>query len=245
MKYSTYLIILFILIGIACQGPESTLEPNNAQQVAKKSLGLGQIVQILDKGQYEEALSLSQQLPESGYKYNFIGVAYRHLGNQSEAIENFNKALNSPGEKNKANIYINLGHALSEKGLKSAGNEIYHLAFSELNTAIQEADDDEKHLIVHKIGLTHLYLDNSSVALGYFEEALSDRLALSAEGYLIANSYNYLAYASYLAGDLDKSLHYINLASEIQHNSIKIKLQTKAFAKIINSNGKNGEELKY
>ena len=226
MKYLSLSLILFFFF-MSCQGPD--LDQDLASKAtataaqAAKSVQFTKIIEALDKQNYEEALNLSKQLPESAYKYNFMGVAHRHLGNPKQAIVFFQKAIAAEGEKNLGNILINLGHTLGDLGDRNASEAEYNLALG----ALDQTD-------THKRGIIHLYLGDINTAIHFFEAALEGK-----RNSQLASSYNYLAYVYYLAGDLDKSLHYINLASEIQHDSVKVKIQTKTFSKIIADNEKN------
>ena len=229
MKYlSKYLSLIFALFFIvSCQSElDQELGSNVSASKSAKSFQFAEIIETLDKQNYEEALSLAKQLPESAFKYNFLGVCHRGLDDPRQAIDNFQKAIAAEGEKNLGNILINLGHALGDLGNTPEAEEKYRLVFAELD----QTD-------THKRGIIHLYLGDINTAIHFFEAALEGR-----GNSQLASSYNYLAYAHYLKNDLNTAKSFLDLATQIDHNNTKVLIQTKTFTKIINSNSKNGND---
>ena len=240
-KYLTFVSILVFIVS--CNSP---LDLDKGNQVPKKSsqknAAFSEVIRALDEKNYNEALTLSNNLPESGYKYNFIGICYRALENFQLAIDNFTTALDFP-DKNTVNVLINLGHAFSDLGDSVSSAEKYNYALSVISQELSAIDPEDEHLLIHKKGLIHLYKNELDDALLYFEEAKANRLTnLEDDDAFLANSYNYLAYTHYLKGDQESAGNYLALAFEVDHQDIKISIESKTFAKIINSNNsKDGQ----
>ena len=236
--------LTFVFIFVFVVSCDSSLEKDDQgpEKSSQKNAAFSEVIRTLDEKDFDEALNLSNNLPESGYKYNFIGICHRALGNFQLAIDNFNTALNFP-DKNTINVLINLGHAFSDLGDATSSADNYNLALSTINQDLPTTHPDDEHLLIHKKGLIHLYKNELDDALSYFEEAKTKRLTnLESDHALFANSYNYLAYTHYLKGDQESAVNFLDLAFEVDHQDIKISIESKMFAKIINSNdSKNGQ----
>jgi tetratricopeptide (TPR) repeat protein len=107
--------------------------------------------------------------PEDFFGFNAIAVCYKNLGDNTKAMQNFERALefaHSPDER--AKVLVNIGNLYSASGK-------YQVALGYFKEAYNEFPENPMHLIL--IARTFIYLDEPQRAqkvVKTIEEAIAD-----------------------------------------------------------------------
>jgi tetratricopeptide (TPR) repeat protein len=175
-------------------------------------------------GQWQEAIenhkkavelrkTLSKDLYELDYYYEYLSIAYSKAGRLMEFIDIFEKSgdLNDKPDK-KAIIYNRLGNLLADSNKEQEAIPYYEKAI-EL--------DPNSPIYFCNLGLTHAKLEQWQEAIENHKKAVEQRRQLSEDPYGLDYYYDFLSETYFKAGKLNECLEIIEGTGYLNNNPIK------------------------